>query len=347
MNKAVSRWQSFLAIKVLFLFILSQTGFTPVSEAAFLNISAPSAVLLDTASQRFTYSKTPHLRRQPASTTKVLTALVAYENLPLDRVITIPGFVTSIEPSKIYLRPGETYRVRDLIRATLINSANDAAEVLAIAVAGSMPAFARKMNAKAKSIGCRNSKFVRSSGLPADNQYSSSYDLATIMRYAEKHPFILETMKVRTMQIRSLSGRKINLKNHNKMLWRDHREVIGKTGWTRNARHCFVGHMRVGNKKVLVAIMGSHSLWRDLTSMLNFQFGSSLARKSVHQQMWALHDRKRIQRALKKAGYNPGAADGSFGPRTTAAVKRFQKAKGLRPDGLVGSRTFKKLQPYL
>jgi D-alanyl-D-alanine carboxypeptidase (penicillin-binding protein 5/6) len=171
MKKECPRFRSILAIKVLFLFAISQTGFTPVSEASFLNITAPSAVLLDTASQRFTYSKTPHLRRQPASTTKVMTALVAYETLPLNRVITIPGFVTSIEPSKIYLRPGERYLVRDLIRATLINSANDAAEVLAIAVAGSMPRFAAKMNAKARAIGCRNTKFVRSSGLPALNQY--------------------------------------------------------------------------------------------------------------------------------------------------------------------------------
>ncbi len=347
MKKVFSSTQSLIALKVLFLFVICQTGFTPVTEAAYLSITAPSAVLLDTSSQRFTYSKTPHLRRQPASTTKVMTAIVAYETLPLNRVITIPGFVTSVEPSKIYLRPGERYLVRDLIRATLINSANDAAEVLAIAVAGSMPRFAAKMNAKARAIGCRNTKFVRSSGLPASNQYSSSYDLATIMRYAERHPFILETMKVRTMRIRSVSGRNIYLKNHNKMLWRDSREVIGKTGWTRNARHCFVGHMRVGDKKVLVAIMGSLSLWRDLTALLNFQFGSRIARKSVHQQMWALPDRRRIQRALKKAGYNPGAADGSFGPRTISAVKRFQRAKGLRADGLVGPSTMKKLQPYL
>jgi len=336
-----------ISLKIVFFFLVSQLGYTPVSEAAALSITAPSAILLDSASQRLTYSKTPHLRRQPASTTKVMTAIVAYENLSLSDVITIPGFVTSVEPSKIYLRPGEQYLVRDLIRATLINSANDAAEVLAIAVAGSMPQFAKKMNAKAKAIGCRNTKFVRSSGLPANNQYSSSYDLATIMKHAERYPFIVDTLKTRRMTIHSLSGRTIHLKNHNKMLWRDSREVIGKTGWTRNARHCFVGHMRVSDKKVLVAIMGSHSLWRDLTALLNFQFGKSWGSRSVHQKMWALPQRKQIQKALKKAGYNPGPADGKIGKRTESAIRRFQKAKGLTADGVVGPKTWQKLKAYL
>ncbi len=347
MKQMMVRLKKISALKILFCFMISQSGFIPESQAWGVSITAPSAILLDSASQRLTFSKTPHLRRQPASTTKVMTAIVAYETLPLDRVITIPRFVTSVEPSKAYLRPGEKYYVRDLIRATLISSANDAAEVLAIAVAGSMPRFAARMNAKAKAIGCRNSKFVRSSGLPALNQYSSAYDLAVIMRYAERHPFLVDTLKVRTTQIRSLHGRRIYLRNHNKMLWRDRREVVGKTGWTRNARHCFVGHMRVANKKVLVAIMGSHSLWRDLTKLLDYTFGSSWGRRSVHQQMWALPQRKQIQRALKKAGYNPGAADGSFGPRTTQAVKKFQRSRGLRADGLVGPRTWQKLKAFL
>jgi len=340
-------FRKLFALKILCVFAVSQSGFTPVAEAAVLSITAPSAILQDSASHRLTFSKTPHLRRQPASTTKVMTALVAYENLPLDRIITIPSFVTSVEPSKIYLRPGERYYVRDLIRAALIKSANDAAEVLAIATAGSMPRFATMMNAKARAIGCKNTKFVRSSGLPASNQYSSAYDLAVIMRYAEKHRFLLDTMKVRTTQIRSLSGRRITLTSHNKMLWRESREVIGKTGWTRNARYCFVGHMRVSNKKVFVAMLGSHSLWRDLTKLLDYQFGSRLANRTVHQKMWSLPERRRIQKALKRAGCNPGAADGSFGPRTIAAVKKFQRAKGLRADGLVGSRTYQKLKPYL
>lgn len=342
-----ARTQKIISVKLAFFLLFSQIVFSPESQAAAVSITAPSAILLDHASHKLTFSKTPHLRRQPASTTKVMTAIVAYEHLPLNKVITIPGFVTSVEPTKIYLRPGEQYYVRDLIRATLIKSANDAAETLAIAVAGSMPEFAAMMNAKAKAIGCRNTKFVRSSGLPASNQYSSAYDLAVIMRYAEKHPFLVETLKTRTTSIRSLSGRKIYLKNHNKMLWRDSREVIGKTGWTRKARHCFVGHMRVSSKKVMVAIMGSHSLWRDLTKLLDYQFGTRWGRRTVHQQMWGLADRKRIQRALKKAGYNPGKADGVFGPRTTRAVMNFQKAKGLKADGIVGPKTWQKLKAYL
>ncbi len=269
-------WKRLISVKTVFLFVVAQIGFMPHSEAfAPVSITAPSAVLFDTASGRFVFSKTPHIRHQPASTTKLLTAIVAYEILPLDKVITVPGFVTGVEPSKAYLRPGERWYVRDLIRATLIKSANDAAEVLGIAAAGSMPRFAARMNAKCKAIGCRNSHFVRSSGLPAHNQYSSAYDLALIMNYAQRHPFLVQTMKVRTMKIRSLEGRRIPLKNHNKMLWRDRREVVGKTGWTRSARHCFVGRINVFGHKVLVAVMGSIAIWRDLKKLVDFQFGAS------------------------------------------------------------------------
>lgn len=337
-----------ISVKVVLLLLLSQQGLTPSAHAVLVNITAPSAVLLDSANHRFVYSKTPHIRRQPASTTKVLTAIVAYETLPLNKVITIPGFVTRVEPSKAYLRPGDRWLVRDLIRATLIKSANDAAEVLAVAVSGSMPRFAAKMNAKARSIGCRNSHFVRSSGLPASNQYSTSYDLALIMNYAQRHAFLVDTLKIRTIQISSLSGRRVFLKNHNKMLWRDRREVLGKTGWTRAARHCFVGRIRVANRKVFVALMGSHSLWRDLTKLVDYQFGTSYWRPRQAGKSAAIKPRRiDLQRALKKAGYNPGRVNGVWQKQTVAALKKFQKAKGLPADGVAGPKTWQKLKSYL
>ncbi len=342
-------WKKFVSSKLLLLWIVSQISFMPSSQAfSPVSITAASAVLFDTASQRFIFSKTPHIRHQPASTTKVLTAIVAYERLPQNKIITIPGFVTSVEPSKAYLRPGERWYVRDLIRATLIKSANDAAEVLAIASAGSMPRFAALMNAKCKAIGCRNSHFVRSSGLPAANQYSSAYDLALIMNDAQRHPFLVETMKVRIMDIHSLSGHRIYLKNHNKMLWRDRREVVGKTGWTRSARHCFVGRIRVFNRKVLVAVMGSFSLWRDLKRLVDYQFGMSFFRPRQESKPAARKPRRiDVQKALKKAGYDPGRVNGVWSKKTRAALKKFQKANGLVATGAAGPKTWQKLLPYL
>lgn len=338
------------ALSVSLILAVMISGFTPTQPAyayTAVPITAPSAVLLDYQTHRLVYSKTPNLQRAPASTTKLLTAMVAMDMLALNKVVTIPTFVRSIQPSKIYLKPGERYYVRDLIKATLINSANDAAEVLAVASAGSRAAFAKRMNAKVRSLGCYNSHFMNASGLPAAGQYSTAYDMARIMRALQRYPYIVSVLKIKTGVIYSRAGRKIFLKNHNKMLWRDHREVIGKTGWTRKAKHCFVGHILVNGQKVFVAMLGSHRLWRDLKILVDYQFGKSISPVAQNRKIWGRDETKRIQRALVRAGYKTGPIDGVFGGATVSAVRNFQRAHGLSADGVVGDYTWKKLQSYL
>lgn len=343
MIKKIASW--FLVIAFFGLIVAPVDSAFPYAPS--VPITASSAVLLDGNTDRIVFAKTPHLKRAPASTAKVLTALVAMKHLPLDKIVTIPRFAESIEPSKVYLRAGERYRVRDLIRATLISSANDASETLAHAAAGSRSAFARMMNRRAKSIGCHRSNFVNGSGLPANNQYSTAYDMALIMREAQRYPFLVDTMKTRTVVIRSLRGRKIFLRNHNKLLWRGHEQVIGKTGYTLKARHCFIGHIRLSTRNVFVSMLGSHRLWRDLKILIDFQFGASLLKIRRNRKLWSTHETRRIQRALKRAGFNPGLADGRFGPATVRAVEKFQGAKHLKADGVVGPLTWKKLKRYL
>jgi serine-type D-Ala-D-Ala carboxypeptidase (penicillin-binding protein 5/6) len=329
--------------------VLLGTGISlpPSAEAAAVPISAPTAILLDYNSNRIIYAKTPHLRRAPASTTKLLTAIVASQRLRMDGFVTVPKYAEKIEPSKIYVRGGEKYRVRDLIHAVLMNSANDAAEVLAVAAAGSRAEFARLMTAKAKALGCKKSNFVNPSGLPDSRQYSTAYDMALIMREAQRYPVIVQALRTRTSMIRSAKGRRIYLRNHNKMLWRDSREVLGKTGWTRAARHCFVGQINVNNRHVFVSMLGSHRLWKDLKTLVDYQFGAALVKKHQNQKLWGTQKAKDIQTALSRAGYSPGAIDGKFGPATIRAVQKFQRAHKLKPDGVVGSRTWSVLKRYL
>lgn len=246
--------------------------------ATGLPITASSAILIDQSSNRVLYAKTPNLRRAPASTTKLLTSLVVIQLMDLNKIVTIPAAVEKVEPSKIHLRRGERYRVRELVRAVLINSANDAAEALALATAGSRPAFAKLMNRRAQAIGCRGSHFVNPSGLPAKGQYSTALDMALIMREVEKYPFLVQTLATPTLIIKSSAGRKIYLRNHNKMLFRGHREVVGKTGWTYAARHCFVGRVDALNQKVFVAMLGSRRLWKDLMMLVSYPFGNFFSR---------------------------------------------------------------------
>ncbi len=315
----------------------------PSPEAAharvLVPITAPTAVLMDAASRQLLYAKTPHLRRSPASTTKIMTALVMINRMDLDTVVTIPSFARQVPPSKAYLRTGEKYRVRDLVRAILISSANDAAEVLGVAAAGSRARFAQWMNQKASAIGCRHTHFVNPSGLPARNQYTTAYDMALIIQEANRYPFLVETLKTRTQVIQSHLGRRIYLRNHNKMLWRDPREVVGKTGWTRSARHCFVGHIKVSNKKVFVSMLGSRKPWHDLKKLADYQFGTSWSRSAWRPSRLSAVETKRFQMALKRAGFNPGVIDGRWGSKTAYALKRFQAAKGLQVDGIPGPKT--------
>lgn len=325
--------------------------FAPQVEAATaslqrLPITASSALLIDVATQKVIYAKSPHARRPPASTAKIMTALVVLERMNLNRQIRIPKWVRYIEPSKVYLRPGERYRVRDLLHATLISSANDAAEVLGVAAAGTRARFAKWMNEKAWAIGCRDTHFVNASGLPPGNQYSTAYDLALIMKVARRHPLLVDSLARRYHVIRSLEGRKIFLRNHNRFLWRDPRHVIGKTGYTREGRHCFVGRIQWMGREVVVTLLGSHRLWRDLKILLDYQFGVALYKIHKNRKVWSASATRRIQTALRRAGLNPGPLDGRFGPRTIRAVELFQKRHGLKSDGIVGRHTCRKLSSY-
>ncbi len=312
-------------------------------------VSALFVTLIDDATNRIVYAKTPHLKRQPASTTKLLTAIVAIETMDLNTVVTIPSYVSKIPPSKIHLRGGERYRVRELVRALLINSANDAAEALAYAGGrGQRSRFLALMNKKARALGCTHSNFATPSGLPAANHYSTAYDMSLIMGEVQRYPFLVQTLSTRTLIIKSNSGRKIYLRNHNRMLWRSSRSVIGKTGWTRLARHCFVGEFVVNNRKVFVAMLGSHALWRDLRTLVNSQFGTAFLRRSENTSPKAIKPTGRnVQLALKKAGYFRGTVTGKIGPKTRAAIKKFQKAKGLKTTGQAGPATWKLLKSYL
>ena len=148
------------------------------------------------------------------------------------------------------------------------------------------------------------------------------------------------------MVISSVGGRRVSLRNHNKMLWLDRREVLGKTGWTRSAQHCFVGEINLYSKKVFIAMMGSHRLWRDLKTLIDYQFGMMLAPIHQNKKLWSRERRKRIQLTLKRQGYYNGPIDGQFGPSTIRAVKKYQAAHKLPSTGFVGPQTLHKLKPF-
>ena len=338
--------KTILNLSVLCLVSISFLFHPALAEAGSFTLLAPSAVLLDGRTQEIIYARAPHTKRAPASTTKLVTVMVALDHLSLDKIVQIPGGLENIPPSKIGLNGGESFYVRDLVKAALIKSANDAAEALAILTAGSRSAFTQLMNQKANNIGARNSNFVNPNGLPDGRQCSTAYDLARIMMAASRYPFIVNTLKIRSTVIYSRGGRRILLNNCNKMLWRTS-GVIGKTGWTRTARHCFAGRVLSSGKVIFVGLMGSQRrqyLWSDLRRIESISSGKMPKPIVSAPDIPTRKETLRIQKALQRAGFFKGKPTGFYGKRTKAAVRNFQKAKGLPVTGTVGPETWKKLK---
>lgn len=238
------------------------------------SLTARAAAVLDVSNGRILYSKNPHLRLPPASTTKVMTVVVALEKLRPEQRIRVSRNAVNAEPSKAGLTLGAEYRVWDLVTACLVSSSNDAAVALAEGAAGSEEKFVEMMNAKAARLGMKSTKFVNASGLPDKKrkrkQYTTAYDLSTLMRHALRDKRLDERMGLLEAEIRGSDGKAIKLRSHNKMLWRMPKFVKGKTGWTFASRHTFVGTNYDPKKRITFAMLSSTEPWTDIERLASF-----------------------------------------------------------------------------
>ena len=239
-----------------------------------LEVAARSAVLMNAMTGEILFAKEPNLRLPPASTTKVLTALVALDRLDPNARLPVSAQAASVAPSRIGLQ--------DLMYGLLLKSGNDAAETLAEAAGGSVYQFAGLMNAKAWQIGARNSHLTNPHGLPDDDHYSTAYDLALVFRWAMHYPLFSDIVRTRTAALRIESGsgpygdwRMVPVHSTNRLLASYEGTRGGKTGFTFKARHCFVGEVDRGGIPLIVAIFNSPSrgtLWQDARNLLDYGF---------------------------------------------------------------------------
>ena len=237
-------------------------------------VTAKSGILIDTQTGHVIWQRSPDLPLPPASTTKIVTAMVALESGRLDDPMWVSSDAANTPPSKISLRAGWQMRLRDLVYALLLNSANDASVVIAEGLAGTADEFARRMNRQARRLGAWNTHFVNPNGLPADDHYSTARDLATIFGRALENPEFARIVATKTSTILPATGssRLIVLRNHNRLLDDYHIQVVGKTGWTRASKKCFVGAGTADGRTILVAILGSTDLWGDLKTLFAYGF---------------------------------------------------------------------------
>lgn len=230
------------------------------------DVRSRAAIVIEESTGRILYGKNPNLRLLPASTTKLMTAMVALDRVNPEDTVVISEKAASCIPVKANFRVGEKVTVETLLNAALIKSANDAALALAEGVAGSEERFVRMMNDKVIALGMSDTRFVNATGLPGAGQYITAYDLARMLRHALRYPLIKEIISTKTNRISTEKGREIFIRNSNKLLWSDDTVLGGKTGYTRAAKHCFVCASEQGDETVIAAVLAAPSrasLWKE------------------------------------------------------------------------------------
>ena len=258
---------------MFFLFFLITWHLSCHTVVSAEEIKSSAAVAMDAATGRILYAKNLEHFHMPASTTKLMTALVVLDNVRLSDVVTVSRRAAKTAPTKVGLREGDKVTIETLLHAALIKSANDAAVALAEAVAGSEKEFVKLMNKKAIEIGAENTKFINANGLPGKGQHITAYDLAKIMRVAILSPVLKEILSTRVAEVATQSGRTVLIANTNRLLWYDEEIVGGKTGYTRQARHCFVCAGARKGETIIVAVLGAPSrglLWKESENLMAF-----------------------------------------------------------------------------
>ncbi len=233
---------------------------------------AASTLVIDARTGQVLTEKNADQPRQAASTQKLLTALIVAESGYLDRTVTVEPVDTFAEPVKLNIRPGETYERIELLRALLVKSANDVARCLARDNAGSIEAFAQKMNAKAIALGATHSEFLNPNGLPIPGQHSTARDLSVIARAAYANPTLRSIVCLPQLVFRYANGRTRQLENTNKVLKRMPYCNGMKTGYTEAAGHCLIASGSRGGRDIIVVVLGDTKagVWSDATSLLTW-----------------------------------------------------------------------------
>jgi serine-type D-Ala-D-Ala carboxypeptidase (penicillin-binding protein 5/6) len=233
---------------------------------------ATSVLVVDARNGQVLTEKNADQPRPAASTQKLLTALIVAESGYLDRMVRVEAIDTFAEPVKLNIRAGEMYQRIDLLRALLVKSPNDVARCLARDNAGSIEAFAEKMNLRAFQLGATHSHFLNPNGLPIPGQYSTARDLAIIARAAYLNPTIRSIVCLPQLVFRYANGRTRELENTNKVLKRLPFCNGMKTGYTEAAGHCLIASGSRPGRDVIVVVLGDtkSGVWTDAASLLSW-----------------------------------------------------------------------------
>lgn len=305
MNKRKRNKTAFIALIVVSINLITapatevfanngKTATEEVEEIRDNSLYAKSAVLMDAESGRVLYGKNEAEQMAMASTTKIMTLLIALEQGDLEQIITVSDYAQSMPDVQLNMKAGEQYVLKDLLYSLMLESHNDSAVAIAEGVAGSIEQFADRMNKKAKEIGCKNTCFITPNGLDATATMTdtdgnekavfhstTAEDLAKIMSYCiTKSPCkeqFLEITQTPTYTFSNCEGtRNFTCQNHNSFLYMMEGAISGKTGFTGKAGYCYVGALEKDNRTFVVALLAcgwpnnKSYKWKDTRALMEY-----------------------------------------------------------------------------
>jgi len=277
------------------------------SQILAMTINCPNVILIDADTGRTLYEKDPYSQAFPASTTKIMTAILALENCKMDDYVTASYSAIMSVPvggSNTAIQVGENLTVEELLNCLMIASGNDAANILAEHIAGSVESFSSMMNTKAKEIGCMNTNFVNPNGLHSEEHYSCAYDLAIMYKYAwdnlPKFKEIVSTIRYRLPITEKYSDDDRVFINSNRLLipsaGSDNKNYYyeystgGKTGYTKEAKNCLVASASKNGFNLIAVVLGgtqdeSGTSYRFTDTKSLFEYGfSNLSKETIAEK---------------------------------------------------------------
>ncbi|MEN6372390.1 MAG: D-alanyl-D-alanine carboxypeptidase family protein [Armatimonadota bacterium] len=258
-------------------------------------IQSASAILTDAVTGQILYAKNIHEKKPIASTTKIMTAILVLENCKLDETVTASKTASETPFTSLHLLPGERASVDDLLHALLIRSANDTAVALAEHIGGTVPGFVQMMNDKAKLLGAKDTHYVTPNGLYAADHYSSAYDLALITRYALRNPEFNRIIATKSVRIdRSINKQDVLVRTKSKFLLHYPGADGVKSGYIKQAGHCFVGSATRNGWRLVSVVLKSADSQADTVALMDYGF--------KNYQMLVLADKDQTVRKIRVKG---------------------------------------------
>lgn len=245
---------------------------------AQVNVSAHSAVLIDAGNGEILFGKNENEQRSMASTTKIMTSLLAIEHGKPDDIVTITDEMVRVEGTSMGLKAGDKVTIEGLVYGMLLSSGNDAANAVAIAIAGDAESFAELMNKRAKEIGANNTNFVTPSGLDDEQHYSTAYDMALIAMEAMKNETFASIACQKTAKVKFGNPPvEHTLSNHNRLLSMYEGTIGIKTGFTKKSGRCLVSCAQRNGIRLIAVTLNAPDDWNDHMAM--YDYGFSLAQE--------------------------------------------------------------------